>query len=251
MLGLAIKLGKAFGIDVYLHWSFFLVPIYVFAASWWRGGILGLAYLNVVLVLAVFACVLMHEFGHALAAKWFNIRTHDIILSPVGGLARLDSMPENSWAQFVIAIAGPMVNFVICALLFLVCWLIGNPVTSNVRLDYHQIGNILFWCNLMLGVFNLIPAYPMDGGRILRAVLAAFMTPHKATMVAARLGQAIALGFCVFGAFQMIWQLVLVGCVVFLLANIEIYASRMRYEQHGVVDELDQRVIDARRWPPV
>lgn len=169
---------------------------------------------------ALFACVLLHEFGHVFAARAFGIRTPDVTLLPIGGLARLEKMPSKPWQELVVAIAGPMVNVVIAACLLLIVGM-PNPLDPGFLNFTSPIGLLhrLMVLNVWLVIFNMIPAFPMDGGRVLRALLAMRMPYAKATAIAARIGQ----GFAGLGAIAaLIWvhpMLFIVAIFIFLAAK--------------------------------
>jgi Zn-dependent protease/CBS domain-containing protein len=187
------------GIQVRIHLSFLLLLAF-FAWICYKDGGPQAGVAGVVFILLIFLCVLLHEFGHALAARTFGIRTPDITLLPIGGVARLERMPANPQQEFVIAIAGPAVNVLIAVVIFVV---MGGvvPVTEFDPVDTASgtlLDNLLE-LNLMLVVFNMIPAFPMDGGRVLRALLATRMRYPAATRIAARIGQVIAVLFGLFG----------------------------------------------------
>ncbi len=153
-------------------------------------------------MLAVFTCVLLHEYGHALAARYFGVQTKDIIITPIGGLARLVNMPHDPLQEFAIAIAGPTVNLVV-ALAF-AFYLAGTrqPFSlSEGAAGLLQFPQLMMWLNLFLFLFNLIPAFPMDGGRILRSLLAVSFRRETATLVAGLLGQLLAVGFVLYGIY--------------------------------------------------
>lgn len=181
---LSWKLGQVAGIDVYVHATFLLV-------------FLGfpLSPLNVLLVLSVFGCVLLHELGHALMARRFGIATHDITLYPIGGVARLARMPRAPGAELLIALAGPAVNFVLAAALLPVVFL-GAGESIGGSMPGVFLGTLLS-VNLILGLFNLIPAFPMDGGRVLRALLSGWLGRVEATVIAAGIGKGLAVCFAV------------------------------------------------------
>ncbi len=190
------KLGRWAGIDVYIHVSFVLLLAAIGFLNWLGTGSLALAFNSVLFPALIFLCVLLHEFGHALAAKYFGIPTRDITLYPIGGVARLERMPE----KLVVALAGPMVNVVIAALLYF--WLSSRNAFDPVETLSLARGNLLqrlMIANMILVGFNLLPAFPMDGGRVLRALLASVMDYVRATQVAAFIGQAMAMLFAFFG----------------------------------------------------
>lgn len=186
------KLGRFADIDVNLHASFVLILAYV-AWRHWELGPMGILE-GLFFVVALFACVVLHEFGHALAARKFGIKTRDITLYPIGGVARLERMPEKPGQELWVAVAGPLVNGGIAAALFVVL------LVSHAFLPFAEVSitagpfvERLLIANLFLGLFNLIPAFPMDGGRVLRAFLAMKLDYARATSIAAAIGQGLAL----------------------------------------------------------
>lgn len=197
------KLGRVAGIDLFLHPTFLLLLIFAAVSG---GGLWAAA-----LTLAVFACVLLHEFGHALTARAFGIETEDITIYPIGGLARLRRMPRSPKAELLITLAGPAVNVVIASALALVLMLIlvvdSGPVGAWIATSVAQ----LMWINVGLAVFNMLPIFPMDGGRVLRAALSARMGRVRATDIAATLGRrlSVVLGVVFFLAFGLSIQLLL------------------------------------------
>lgn len=187
------KLGTVFGIDLYLHWTLHLFAGYLFVRNWSLGGS-ELAVPALLLFAGAFGCIALHELGHALMARYFGIPTRDITLYPIGGVARLERLSERPWEEFWIAVAGPAVNVAIAALLLI-------PVVPMVRLADQSIFGAglllpdLLLINVMLVLFNMLPAFPMDGGRVLRALLAKPLGYVRATEVAAALGTAFAILF--------------------------------------------------------
>lgn len=180
------KLGRVSGIDVFLHPTFLLLLAFVGLRSGGMGSIF--------LVSAVFGCVLLHELGHALAARRFGIETEDITLYPIGGVARLRRMPRAPGAELLIALAGPAVNVLIVLALVATRSLgLTDPVGSSSVLGAFR--DDLIAMNLGLALFNLIPAFPMDGGRVLRALLSGWIGRARATLIAAGIGRALALLF--------------------------------------------------------
>jgi len=196
------KIGEWAGIGVYLHATFVMLIGFLIISNLIAGANLGGLLNGVGFVLALFACVLLHEFGHALAAKRYGIPTKDITLLPIGGLARLERMPDKPKQELVVALAGPLVNVVIAAVLFVILLATNalEPV-ANLTVTQGSFLERLMMVNVTLVLFNLIPAFPMDGGRVLRAVLAMRMDYAKATRTAATLGQGFAFMFGLIGFF--------------------------------------------------
>jgi Zn-dependent protease/CBS domain-containing protein len=215
----SFRIGTIAGISVRIHVTFLLVVI-AFAI---KGGLLAgqfeAAIAAVGLLLSMFGCVLLHELGHAFAARHYGIRTRDIVLLPIGGVARLERMPEKPSQEIRVAVAGPLVNVAIAAVL----WLVRGrliPLTSWAALGGGILENLL-WINLVMIGFNLIPAFPMDGGRVLRALLAMRMTYIRATRIASWIGQGLAIAFGIAGVLLEPHTLVLVGLFVFIAAGEE------------------------------
>jgi Zn-dependent protease/CBS domain-containing protein len=198
----AWKIGTIAGIALYVHTTFFILIAWVAASHWSQGRDLGAAGAAVAFILALFACVVLHELGHALTARRYGIPTRDITLLPIGGVARLERMPDEPLQELWVAVAGPAVNVVIAVVLYL--WLRAGgtfePI-SGVTLTQGPFLERLMVVNIILIVFNLLPAFPMDGGRIVRAVLATRMEYTRATQIAATLGQGMALLFGFVGFF--------------------------------------------------
>jgi Zn-dependent protease len=196
------KLGTFAGIDVFVHTTFLLIVGWYGFMYWQQTGTLFGALEGVAFILLVFAAVTLHEYGHALTARKFGIKTRDITLYPIGGMARLERMPEKPIQELWVALAGPAVNVVIAAVLF--GWLaLSNGLASLGELTLASgsfVGRLMI-VNIFLVVFNLIPAFPMDGGRVLRAVLAMKMDYVRATQIAATVGQGLAFVFGFIGLF--------------------------------------------------
>ena len=220
-----IRLGKWFGIETYIHWSFTLFMLWVLLSVSISGGIQ--QGLNASLFFFFFfVCVYFHELGHAKAAKTYGIETHDITLLPIGGLARLASMPRSPKAEIVVAIAGPAVNVLIAAMMAIVL-LIAGGINESLQSNPIRLGFLqqLFAVNVILVVFNLIPAFPMDGGRILRAILAMRFGHLRGTSIAARIGRYLALLMMVVGLFTS-FSLILVGIFVLVAGFKELMDAR-------------------------
>ncbi|MFT5289516.1 MAG: Zn-dependent protease/CBS domain-containing protein [Planctomycetota bacterium] len=230
----SLKLGTFAGIAVYVHTTFLVLLGWIAGAHLLQGKGAGATASGIGFIVAIFACVLLHEFGHALVAKRFGIKTRDITLLPIGGLARLERMPEDPKQEFLVAIAGPAVNGVIAAVLFVVILLSGGleafeqlDIVSGSFLERMMIVNVI------LLVFNLIPAFPMDGGRVLRAVLATRQSYVRATQTAAGVGQAIALVFGLIGLFLNPF-LVFIALFVWIGASSEASMVLMKASLGGI-----------------
>lgn len=194
------KIARVAGIDVYLHATFVLILSWV-ALRYWSQGVAGMSS-GVLFILAIFACVVLHEFGHALTARRYGIKTRDITLYPIGGVARLERMPDQPLQELWVALAGPAVNVIIAAMLF--AWLALTAVlvpTEQLSVTTGPFLERLLVINLFLAGFNLLPAFPMDGGRVLRALLALRLEYTRATQIAAAIGQGMALLFGFAGIF--------------------------------------------------
>lgn len=187
------KIIRLAGIDVYVHATFFILILWFGLGYWQLEGNLTAVFNGVVFILALFVCVVLHEFGHALTARRYGIRTLRITLLPIGGVASMERMPDDPGQEIAVALAGPAVNLVIALGLWL--WLmLSNTVVSleQINLTSGSFIERLMLINVVLAVFNLIPAFPMDGGRVLRAALAMFMDHNRATQTAAKVGQGLA-----------------------------------------------------------
>ena len=167
------KLGKFAGIDVYVHATFLLLIAWVGYSHWLENNNWGEVFSGILFILALFACVVLHEYGHALTARKYGIKTRDITLYPIGGVARLERMPEKPIEELWVALMGPAVNVVIAAGLFAYLYLTSSLVPlSELTVASGSFLERLMTVNITLVLFNLIPAFPMDGGRVLRALLA-------------------------------------------------------------------------------
>lgn len=225
----SLKLGSVSSIGIYVHWTFLILIGWIILMHLRMGHGINDVVLGVAFVLAIFVCVTLHELGHALTAKRFKIVTRNIVLLPIGGIANMERMPEKPSQEFLVAIAGPAVNLLIASVIGIIIFLgDGFPSMSDFRKmeDSHELMagshflfNLLF-INVLLAVFNLIPAFPMDGGRILRAALAAKLDREKATRIAAGIGQFLAIGFVFAGFFGNFW-LVFIGVFIYLGAGAE------------------------------
>ncbi len=195
------RIGTFFGIGVYLHFTFLLLLAFLTWADYHTSGSVIEALSSLGFIVALFVCLIMHEYGHALSARRFGIKTKDITLLPIGGVARLERMPDKPWQEFVVAIAGPMVNVVIAILIIGGLSITGS--LSEIRSGFLPLTDISasgFWLslakiNILLILFNMLPAFPMDGGRVVRSLLAMVLPYEKATAFASLLGKIMAVLF--------------------------------------------------------
>lgn len=201
-MGWAPRVGSLFGIELRIHVTFLLLLAFLGLAHWLPDRDVGAALVGVSFFCLLFLCVVLHELGHALAARQFGIKTQDITLLPIGGVARLERMPEKPLQELWVAIAGPLVNVVIATGLYLGLKATGTwQPLEQVTTTGGNLAERLWVANLFLVMFNLLPAFPMDGGRVLRAFLAMGMPYARATRVAARVGQGMAVLFGFAGLF--------------------------------------------------
>jgi Zn-dependent protease/CBS domain-containing protein len=232
-MGWSLNIGSVAGTAIRIHVTFLLFLAWIFGVGYVSGGAQA-AWSALLFMVLLFLCVLLHEFGHIFTARRFGVTTPDVILLPIGGVARLERIPEKPGEEFLIAIAGPAVNVVIAAVLVAV---------TGVSLDLSHFGAIesdkvslaerLAIVNVFLALFNLIPAFPMDGGRVLRALLATRFGYVRATEIAASVGQATAflLGFIgLFGNPLLIF----IAVFVYLAAAAEAHLVAIRAMSHGV-----------------
>jgi len=229
----SVNIGRIAGTVVRLHITFLLFLVWIWAASYFTGGAEA-AWRGLLFMVLLFLCVLAHEFGHVFAARAFGVNTPDVTLLPIGGVARLERIPEEPGQEFVIAIAGPAVNVVIAVLLIVFAG--ADLSTRNLAVvESAQVSMVdrLAAVNLFLVVFNLIPAFPMDGGRILRSLLAIRLGHVRATAIAATIGQwfAFVLGFLgLFGNPILIF----IAIFVYLAAASEAHLAQVRAMSRGV-----------------
>lgn len=234
MMGWSISLGRIAGTEVRIHLTFFLLVAWFAVSAGSRGG-QAAAVEAVVFILAVFACVLAHEYGHVLMARRFGIGTRDITLLPIGGVASIERMPEKPGQELLIALAGPAVNVVIALVLFTIfgARLDAEKMAAAVEDQRIDLVTRLALVNVMLVVFNMIPAFPMDGGRVLRALLSYKLDRTRATRIAASIGQAVAFGLGFLGLFGNP-MLLFIALFVFLATTHESYAVELGEATKGV-----------------
>lgn len=231
-----LKLGKLAGIDLFIHWTFSLLIVFIVFTSFRNGYNLVQTLWTILFILCIFITVVMHELGHAFAAKNYGIKTKDIILLPIGGLARLEKLPEKPIEELVVAFAGPLVNIVLALMTGFFVTVPEDPAALSAQLSGGVNGaNFLlnfFIVNLALAIFNLIPAFPMDGGRVLRALLSFKFKRHIATIIAARIGQILAIGFIFLGFFSNPF-LIFIGLFVIMGAQMEAEYTESKYFLKG------------------
>ncbi|QEH33684.1 Putative zinc metalloprotease Rip3 [Aquisphaera giovannonii] len=231
-MNISWKLGRIAGIDLFLHPTFLLILI---------PGLLG-GEPSLPLVVTLFGCVVLHELGHALMARRFGIETLDITLYPIGGVARLERMPRAPGAEILIALAGPAVNFAIAGLLIAFQSLSlgdGEPAASLGLLCDN-----LLVLNLVLGLFNLLPAFPMDGGRVLRALLSSFVGRPRATSIAASIGRAAAVAFGFYGLLHWNFLQLALAAFIYFAAGAE-EAGVLADERRRATGERDEDIWSA------
>jgi Zn-dependent protease len=223
------KIGRAFGIGIYIHWTFLLLLGFVAFQGWGGEGGSGPLHTAALLIL-LFTCVVLHELGHALMARRFGVGTRDITLYPIGGVARLERMPENPWEELCIAVAGPAVNVVIVALLLIPLFLMMGVGASGDLLQVGR-GNLLvdiILGNVVLVLFNILPAFPMDGGRVLRALLIKPFGRLQATRIATTVGAGFAFLFALVAILNTNPILMVLGFFVFMAGQQELAFVRFQ-----------------------
>ncbi len=228
------KIARLWGIDVFVHVTFLLIIGWVAYSYWVESHSLQAVIGGVVFILALFACVVLHEYGHALTARRFGVKTRDITLYPIGGVARLERIPEKPLEELWVALAGPAVNVVIAlALMFYLSVAGGSNWLASLSLTSGSFAARLLTVNVLLVAFNMLPAFPMDGGRVLRAILAMNMDHVKATQIAATVGQAMAVIFGFVGLF-MDPLLLFVAFFVWIGAEQEASTARIKNSLGGI-----------------
>jgi Zn-dependent protease/CBS domain-containing protein len=228
------KVGRIAGIPIYIHWTFLILLGWILFSGLNAGKAPAEAFQEVGFVLALFGCVVLHELGHALMARRFGVTTSDITLLPIGGVARLQRIPEKPAEELLVAIAGPLVNVAIAAILYALGVRLGLVVSDEQVLIKGGFAARLMLVNVFLVLFNLLPAFPMDGGRMLRALLAMFLEYGRATRIAASVGQVMALGFVFLGLQTGNVMLLLIAVFVWIGAGAESSQVQERLELEGV-----------------
>src|ERR687894_15006 len=239
-MGGSFRIGRAFGIDVKVHWTFLLLLAFFGFTGYQNSGSLGSALVTVGIVLALFVCVLLHEYGHSLVAQRLGIEIADITILPIGGVARLKSLPPKPWGEGKIAIPRPLVNVGVAPPFFGAALLLGGGLTMPPNIlegvqSAAQVFVYLGFINVALVVFNLIPAFPMDGGRVLRGLLATRLGPVRATDISSAVGQFFAAAFFLIGLLSGNLLLALVALFIFFGAGGEAQMVRQREQMRGLL----------------
>ena len=244
MLGWSMNLFRIRGIQLSVHASFILMLAYVAWEGWSSAGWLGSVW-TVGYMLTLFACVTLHELGHAAAARHFGVRVPRILLLPIGGMAEMESIPRRPREEIIIALAGPAVNYLITGLLFIFVRFPDNWMPLDFSFSFMELGRHLILVNLIMGVFNLLPAFPMDGGRVFRAMLAIKLPYLRATQIAVGVSKAVALA----GASYLIYYGHYMGGVLFIFI---VYAGETELKSVARLERANQlwREHQARAHPP-
>lgn len=224
----SINLFRLRGIQLAVHWSFFLLLAWIAEDGWQEDRWIGLSW-SVGTLVAFFACVVLHELGHSFTAMHFGIGVRRILLMPIGGMAEFESIPREPLREFLITLAGPAVNFAIVGALMLLAGVPpGFPFHPEFTADARGFGHLLVQANLVMGCFNLLPAFPMDGGRILRAILASRMPYLRATRMAATVGKFVCALSIAIAISQRWWMAVILFVFIFFAGEAEYRAIRRR-----------------------
>ena len=235
-----MNLFRVRGIQVAVHASFLLLLAYVAWEGWRDAGVAG-ALWSALAVCAFFGCVVLHELGHSFTAMHYGIRVPRILLMPIGGMAQFDHIPREPRQELLITFAGPAVNFILAAVLWLTMSFPAGWWEVNLPRSVADLGRQLFVANLVMGIFNFLPAFPMDGGRILRAALALRLPYLRATWWAATVGKAIGgacMLFCLFWPSDATWEQRGLRAALFLFilgageAEYRLVAKHEREEEH-------------------
>jgi Zn-dependent protease len=233
MLRWSINLFRIRGIQLSLHGSFLLLLAYVAWEGWWLDGWPGLLW-SVAFIVVLFTCVILHELGHCFMARRFGVHVPRILLLPIGGMAEFDSIPRQPRSEILIALAGPAVNFGLAALALIFVRFPSGWMETVVALSLGELGRYVVVLNLVMGTFNLAPVFPMDGGRVLRALLATRLSYVQATFWAASVGKVLAVA----AAFSVVyfldnWLGGVLFIFIFIAGEIEYRAVRRREREEA------------------
>ncbi len=224
----SLRLITIRGIDIRLHFTFPLILIWAaFQFGFMAGNLTG-AIFGVVAILILFFLVTLHELGHSFAAQYYNVRVKQIVLSPIGGVAQLSHIPEKPFQEFIIVLAGPMVNLIVAILMAMVFLTpaasFSDPISVMMGVSGFNLNSLfsyIFFYNILLGLFNMIPAFPLDGGRILRSLLAMRLDYVKATKIAAAVGRVAAVAIGVYGLTNGGFFLIFIAFFIYMGASQE------------------------------
>ncbi|MEM8951118.1 MAG: site-2 protease family protein [Pseudomonadota bacterium] len=230
----SVPIGSISGTVIRLHVTFLLFLVWIAVAHYVQGSAEA-ALGGVLFISLLFGCVVLHEFGHIFAARRYGVQTPDVVLLPIGGVARLERIPEKPSEELVVALASPAVNVAIALFLFVLLGGLAPPAGLDVANPGVDLLARLLWANIFLVVFNMIPAFPMDGGRVLRALLAHRMGYARGTQVAANIGQGLAFLFGLLGLVNANPLLVFIALFVYLAASSEAHAAQMRHVSQGML----------------
>jgi Zn-dependent protease/CBS domain-containing protein len=238
-MGGAFKIGRVSGIDVKVHWTFFLLLAFFALIGYQASGSPLGALTAIAVIVALFICVLLHEFGHSLVAQRLGLKIHSITLLPIGGVSNLESLPEKPADEVKITVAGPLVNVVLAPVFFGVGLLFGAlpRVPGDLFTGIGSVGQFFFYLgylNVVLALFNLIPAFPLDGGRILRALLATRLGALRATEISSVVGQLFAVAFFLIGLLGGNFLLALVAVFIYFGATGEAQMVRQQEKTRGL-----------------
>jgi Zn-dependent protease/CBS domain-containing protein len=239
-MGGSFKIGRLSGIDIRVHWTFLLLLAFFAFIGYQTSGSLTGALTATAVIVALFLCVLLHEFGHSLVAQRLGIGIHSITLLPLGGVSNLESLPEKPSDEVKITLAGPLVNVVLAPIFFGLGLLLGAEprLPTDIFTGVGSVGEFFFYLgylNVVLAVFNLLPAFPMDGGRILRALLATRLGAIRSTDISSRVGQLFAAAFFIIGLLSGNILLALVAVFIFFGASGEEQMVRQRELTRGLL----------------
>jgi Zn-dependent protease/CBS domain-containing protein len=238
-MGGSFKIGRFSGIDVRVHWTFFLLLAFFAFIGYQSSGSLAGALTATLVIVVLFLCLLLHEFGHSLVAQRLGLEIHSITLLPLGGVSNLESLPEKPADEVKITLAGPLVNVVLAPIFIGVGLLLGAEprMPTDLFMGIGSVGQFFFYLgylNVVLAVFNLIPAFPLDGGRVLRALLATRLGAVRATDISSRVGQLFAVAFFLIGLFSGNFLLALVAVFIYFGATGEAQMVRQQELTRGL-----------------
>lgn len=220
----SFKIGTVFGIPIRVHFTFILLLLFVGVSTSHGDFLRGIQ--GAIFVISIFGCVVIHEIAHSFFAKYFGIGVREIVLLPIGGVSQIEELPNEPRKEIIISIAGPLVSFLL-AFIFNLLTRGSYFRTTDIILSSTNFWAKLFWINLMLGIFNLIPAFPMDGGRVLRSLFALRLNYLNATRIAVGVGQFIAILLFFFGIFYNLW-LALIAMFIYIGAENEEKSTELK-----------------------